>query len=147
MLPELIFFHLLHYKIVLPNISKFISNRIAHVPVITMSFKSCFFFFLGDIDVPTAKLFPWNISSHSSFRGWGWGLLVRSLLITYSDWKLDSFGMARHLWGADTLNTLQEIWQPRVIRDCFTFQTLSFRTGTPAASRMPSHLAFFQVQP
>lgn len=59
MLPEPVFFHLPHYKIGLHHISKCISNRKAHVPVITMSHKSFFFFFfLGDIDAATAKLFP-----------------------------------------------------------------------------------------
>lgn len=101
-----------------------------------------FFFFRGHWCHRSKKLFPWNIVSHSSFRGLGRGLLVRSLLIKSSDWKQDSFGMAGHLGEADTWNTPQEIWQPRVIPDCFTFQTLSLGTGTPAASRMPSHLAF-----
>lgn len=120
---------------------KFMSNRKTHVPVIT---ESQVISFLGDTDVTTAKLFPWNIFSHSSFRGWGWGLLVRSLLIKHSEWKLDSFGMAGQPGEADTWKTLQETWQPRVTHDCFTFQTLILETGTPAAPRMPSHLALFK---
>lgn len=34
--------------------------------------------------------------------GWGRGLPASSLLIKYSDWKLDSFGMAGRLGEAGT---------------------------------------------
>lgn len=121
-------------------------NSSAHVAGITMSFKWSFFFFLGDIDVTTTKLYPWNIVCHSSFRGGGVGgcwlgpfwLSIATGSRTHLAWPATS---ERH---THTWNTPQEIWQPRVICGCFTFQTLSLGTGTPAASRMPSHLAFFK---